>query len=204
MSNLWSDDESERIASVGSFAIERGEPTFTPWGSGEEPEAGESPVTPLDLETVRAEAFARGREEGKRAAEIELAAERDAIARIAEALETLRPESSNILALVLAETVERLVRQIVGTAEIDRATLVARAEAAAALVADEVAPARLRLHPDDVPLLEGADIPVALAADPTLTRGSLILETGEGWIEDGPAVRLERLRAELDRMGAPE
>ena len=29
-------------------------------------------------------------------------------------------------------------------------------------------------------------------------------ETGHGWIEDGPAVRLERLRAELDRMGAPQ
>ena len=38
---------------------------------------------------------------------------------------------------------------------------------------------------------------------PALERGTLILETGHGWVEDGPAVRLERLRAELDRMGAP-
>jgi hypothetical protein len=30
----------------------------------------------------------------------------------------------------------------------------------------------------------------------------LLLETGAGWIEDGPAVRLDRLRAELDRIGA--
>lgn len=204
MSNLWLGGESDRIASVGSFAIDRDAPTFTPWGSGEGPEAEEGPVMPLDLETVRADAFARGWEEGKRTAEIELASEREALARLAEALETLRPESSHALALVLAEAVERLVRQIVGKAEIDRATLIARAEAAAALIGDEVAPARLRLHPDDVPLLEGARIPVALAADPTLARGTLVLETGEGWIEDGPAVRLERLRAELDRMGAPE
>ena len=37
-----------------------------------------------------------------------------------------------------------------------------------------------------------------------LARGSIVLETGHGWIEDGPAIRLERLRAELDRMGAPQ
>ena len=40
--------------------------------------------------------------------------------------------------------------------------------------------------------------------DAGLARGSIVLETGHGWIEDGPAVRLERLRAELDRMGAPQ
>jgi flagellar assembly protein FliH len=72
------------------------------------------------------------------------------------------------------------------------------------MIAEELAPARLRLHPDDLPLLESARIPVALIGDATLARGSLVLETGEGWIEDGPAIRLERLRAELDRMGAPE
>ena len=201
MSDFWSEKSAER---VGSFAIERGEPTFTPWGSSQEPTVDESPVTSLDLETVRTEAFARGWEEGKNAAELEFGGEREALARLAEALASLRPESSNALALVLAETVERLVRQIVGTTEIDRATLVARAEAAAALVADEVAPARLRLHPDDVPLIEGAHIPVPLVADATLARGTLVLETGQGWIEDGPAIRLERLRAELDRMGAPQ
>jgi hypothetical protein len=30
------------------------------------------------------------------------------------------------------------------------------------------------------------------------------LECASGWIEDGPAVRLERLRLALDRIGAPE
>ena len=28
-------------------------------------------------------------------------------------------------------------------------------------------------------------------------------ESVQGWIEDGPAVRLDRLRAELDKMAAP-
>jgi flagellar assembly protein FliH len=204
MSNLWSHDESDRIASVGSFAIERDAPTFTPWGSEVPADTSEVMVTPLDLESVRADAFARGWEEGRRTAELEFASERDAVARLAETLETLRPEPSNALALVLAEAVDRLVRKIVGGGAIDGAQLVARAEAAAALVADEMAPARLRLNPEDVPLLEAARIPVALVADEALARGTLVLETGEGWIEDGPAIRLERLRAELDRMGAPE
>jgi flagellar assembly protein FliH len=42
-----------------------------------------------------------------------------------------------------------------------------------------------------------------MIADETIERGGLLLETGQGWIEDGPSVRLDRLRAELDRMGAP-
>ena len=204
MSNLWSSDETDKIASVGSFAIERDEPTFTPWGSSQPGDEETAEVTPLDLESVRADAFARGWEEGRRTAELELAGEKEAVARLAESLETLRPEPGNALALVLAEAVDRLVRQIVGAGAIDAAQLVARAEAAAALIADELAPARLRLNPEDVPLLEAARIPVALVADASLARGSLIIECGEGWIEDGPAIRLERLRAELDRMGAPE
>jgi flagellar assembly protein FliH len=51
-------------------------------------------------------------------------------------------------------------------------------------------------------LLEPADLPVDVAADPALPRGTVVLETGHGWIEDGPAVRLDRLRAELDKMAA--
>jgi hypothetical protein len=30
----------------------------------------------------------------------------------------------------------------------------------------------------------------------------VLLETAEGWVEDGPAIRLERLRAELDKVAA--
>ena len=41
-----------------------------------------------------------------------------------------------------------------------------------------------------------------MIGDPALQRGSIILDTGDGWIEDGPAVRLERLRAALDSFGS--
>jgi flagellar assembly protein FliH len=99
--------------------------------------------------------------------------------------------------------VSRLIRQIVGQVEVDGALLAARAQAAAAMIGQETDAARLRLNPADLALIEGARIPVEMVGDPSIERGGLLLETGQGWIEDGPTVRLDRLRAELDRMGAP-
>jgi len=163
---------------------------------------------PLTAEQERArleeEAFAAGHAEGRREAELDYEAERDALARLAQSLQVLRPEPANALALMLAETVDRLVREVVGQVDIDSALLIERAKQAAALVAREVEPTKLRAHPDDIVHLERAGLSVALEADPGLARGAIVLETGHGWIEDGPAVRLEKLRAELDRMGAPE
>jgi len=202
MSNLWPHERAGEAASVGSFAIDRGAPSFTPWGGDfEEPMLG--PEGSFDLEANHAESFAQGFEQGRQAAEDQLAEERAALRQMIAGLDVLQPEPTNALALLLAETVDRLVRQIMGDVEIDGALLTARAEAAAALIGAETEPARLRVNPSDVKLLDGANIPVDVVGDPTLVRGSLVLETGAGWIEDGPAVRLDRLRAELDRMGAP-
>ena len=202
MSNLWPHERAGAAASVGSFAIERAVPMFTPWASRVDgPAAG--PEGRVDFEAMRAQAFAEGFDQGRESAEIEFAEQREAIAKLVQSIDLLQPEPTNALALLLAEAVDRLVRQIVGQVEIDGATLMARAEAAAALIGSETEPSCLRLHPEDVPLLDGAYIPVELVGDPNLQRGSLVLETGAGWIEDGPAVRLDRLRAELDRMGAP-
>ena len=113
----------------------------------------------------------------------------------------LKPEPTGALAMLLAETVDRLVRQVVGEVEIDGMTLLARAREAAELIGKDTEPSQLRCHPDDAALLEAAALDIELVADPALERGALVLETGHGWIEDGPAVRLDRLRAALDRMG---
>ena len=113
----------------------------------------------------------------------------------------MQPEPHGPLAALLTETVTRLVRQIVGEVQIDAATLRARAEAVAELVTAELGPARLRMHPDDIALLEGLDLPLPVAPDHHLASGTILLETGEGWIEDGPQVRLARLRQQLDAMG---
>ena len=204
MSRLWSHHSIEAVSSLGGFAVERPMPTFQPWATEADRAAGEEFEPGVDAEALLADAFARGFDEGRRSAELELAADRDALIKLAEKLEVLQPEPTNALALLLAETVDRLVRQIVGSVAVDGALLTARAEAAAALIGNEIAPARLRLNPEDLPLVDGARIPVALVADADVERGGLVLETGEGWIEDGPSVRLDRLRAELDRLGAPQ
>ena len=196
----------EDAASLGSFVLAHGVAGFRPRGGGEGPEPGNDRGGPVTAAQERArlqeQAFAAGVEEGRKTVEAEFAAERDALGRLAESLATLRPEPANALALLLAETVDRLVRQVVGEVEIDAQLLIARAQAAALLIGKDVAPSLLRAHPDDIAYLEGAALAVPLHADPTLTRGAIVLETGHGWIEDGPAVRLDRLRAELDKMVA--
>jgi flagellar assembly protein FliH len=198
-------------ASVGSFVLRRGDcdfraragapdpgNDFAPTSIGpEDPGEGEHAHPPSDP-------YQLGIEEGRRTAALEYAAERDAIARLAESLEVLRPEPTNALALLLAEAVDRLVRQVIGEVEIDPMLLLERAKAAAALVGENTAPSRLRAHPQDAEMLAQARLDIPVEADPLLMRGAIVLETGNGWIEDGPAVRLERLRAELDRMAAPK
>jgi len=207
MSRVLRSGSAASAASVGSFVLHRSEAAFRardampgatndfePGGFADEPEPVHAPADPYEL----------GIAEGRRVAGLEYAAERDAMARLAESLEVLRPEPTNALALLLAETVDRLVREVIGQVEIDPMMLLERAKAAAALIGENVEPSRLCVHPDDAELLAPAALDIAIVADPTLQRGTIVLETGHGWVEDGPVVRLERLRAELDKMAAPK
>lgn len=200
----------------GSFApatfAAAAEPRFVPWTdkyadpfvrSDSVVETGEE-VALVDTVRLQAEAFSEGFNEGRRTVEMEVAAERQAIARLAEALEQYRPEPSQLLAEMLAETVDRLVRQIVGEVVIDRAMLETRVDHVAAIIADSAAPARMRLHPDDLDRLGGARMDLDLVADPALLPGSVIVETASGWIEDGPEVGIEKLRQALERMSVPQ
>jgi flagellar assembly protein FliH len=194
----------EGAASLGSFVFAHPNAGFRARG-GTPGNDTDGPVTAEQQRArIQEKAFALGCEEGRKTVEAEFAAERDALGRLAESLAVLRPEPANALALLLAETVDRLVRQVVGEVEVDADLLLARANQAAQLIGKDVEPTRLRAHPDDIPYLEAGHLDIALHPDATLSRGSIVLETGHGWIEDGPAVRLDRLRAELDKMVAPQ
>jgi len=157
-----------------------------------------------DAEALIAQGYADGLNEGRRLAMIELEDERAALQRLVAAVEHLNPQGSDGLAAMLANSVKRLVTQIVGEVEINADTLLERTQAVAAMIAEETAPSRLRLHPTDVVRLQGAPISVELVGDPLLAPGTIVLDTGSGWVEDGPHVRLEKLRAQLDRLGAPK
>ena len=127
-----------------------------------------------------------------------------ALAGLIDGLPQLQPEPSNALALMLAETVDRLVRQIVGNAPVDGAMILSRANAAAATIGEEAQQARLRVHPDDLGFFTDAELPVPIVGDATLARGSVRLDTATGWIEDGHDVRLDYLRVALDNLAVPQ
>jgi len=202
---MWSPSLGARFATA-PVAV----PAFTSWASRLLPdtvaeevveEIAPEPVDPIDPDEVAIGAFARGYEEGCRAMEAEFAIERAAMQRLIAAAEALQPEPPAALAALIAETVGRLVRQIVGEAPVDRELLLARAEAAAALVVDETRPVRMRLCANDCRLLADAGLELDLVPDPLLAPGTILIETNDGWIEDGPAAALARLSSQLDRMG---
>ena len=180
---------------------------FAAWAAVEPPtESGSDDVVP-DSVPPQIDAFAEGFGQGYEAGAVvlaeeraTLAAERAALAELAGSLAALRPEPPADLARLLAETVRRLVTQVVGEVAIDPALVEGRAAHVAALLAEEAAPRRLRLSPADAAHLVDAALPVELVADATLGPGCLRLETAAGWVEDGPAVRLQRLRALLDQL----
>jgi flagellar assembly protein FliH len=227
MSDLWHPELLHGATRVDAWARPTSTGAFTPWSEAEHPNrraadrsgfrarhAGAPRQQPVaepeieiepepDIEAIQAEAFAAGFQQGRETTAMELMGERKAVADLIRAAKALQPEAAGPLAAVLAETVARLVRQVVGETVIDTETLHERALSIAEMVGAESGPARLRMHPDDIARLDGHDLPVALAPDHHLAHGAMVLETGEGWIEDGPEVRLAKLRAQLDAMGLP-
>ncbi len=205
----WAADLAERAERVPVWTRPQ-RPSFSggfaAWGAGaEQPHAGATAeAEPLDLaiepEAPPFDAFAQGFAEGYQAGEAALDEERAAVRALATALAALRPEPPADLGRLLAATVARMVTQVVGEVSLDEAVIANRAGRIAALIAEESAPQRLRLHPDDAARLAGAALPVELVADASLPAGKLVLETAGGWIEDGPAIRMERLRAALDTL----
>ncbi len=207
MSDLWSG-----ASAVSAFAPRAMGQPFTPWDAAlptvrpapvADIAAEEAETLVIDPARIEADAFANGFDEGRRVAVLELEGERAHLARLIETLGVLQPEEPHALGAMLAETVDRLVRQIVGEVTIDGTILADRAHAAAALITEETGPSRMRVHPDDAMRLTGAAINVEMVSDPTLAPGTILLETGEGWIENGPDVGLEKLRTALDRLGVP-
>lgn len=161
-------------------------------------QAAASGPTELDLD----DPFARGLAEGQRVAEAAYVAERHQLLALLAGAEALQDEPSEELAQLIAHTVERLVHQIVADAPIDAAWLQAQAETAAAMVADADKARTLCVHPDDAALLADCALPLALASDPGMMRGTVRIETSTGWIEHGRAVYLDELRVALGEGAA--
>lgn len=165
-------------------------------------DVGETTLDPL------AEAHAAGYAEGlaAAAAEMQAHAERDRalIAHLAEGLADAKHIERGVFAERMRATVLHLVTRIVGEVGIAPDVLAQRISAATDCLADASESAMLRVHPDDVPLLEGR-LPATVFAvgDPHVTRGSFVLESASTVVEEGPEAWLQQLTAAIDRVPAP-
>ncbi len=162
----------------------------------------EMPAEPATdpLEDAAHEGFLQGFREGERIAREAADADNEARLQLAAAVQHVAQSGEGTLAAMLSQAVVRLVGQIMGEVSIDEALLKDRCTAVAACIDSDEARAVIEVNPEDMHLLEKEATGVTLAANPDLPRGSVRLATSDGWVEDGPDVRLARLKALLDEM----
>jgi flagellar assembly protein FliH len=172
----------------------RGVSAFRPMAHGQMP----TPVAAPILETS-VDPYDQGLQDGQDMAAAAFAAERANCAKLLASAEALQGEASEETAQLIAEAVCTLVEQIVASAPVDGAWLTAQAQKAAAVISDCDGARTLRLNPEDLALLDAAELPLPVMADADLPRGELRIGGSAGWIEHGRSVYLDALRAALSR-----
>lgn len=219
MSSLWAPEDSGGRAAVAGwtnlaaatggsfrsrFATLPDEPRWTATTHGHRP-GGADMDMPAEPEVDRVEqasrdGFIAGFQEGERLTRESLEGDDAARLALAAAIAQIGDANEGALASIIGQAVIRLVTQVVGEVPIDEARLAERCAAVAACIDPDDNKAVLEVNPLDLPLIDADGIGVRLAANGDLGRGSVRLATADGWIEDGPDVRLDRLRALLDDM----
>lgn len=219
MSSFWSSSdlsdatpvagwgEFGSVAPRGNFRTRFGgladEIGWTPGGldgrAARAPEAFAEPE-PDPVEQASREAFIAGFREGERVTREAMEADDAARRALADAIAQVSGAGEGALASLLSQAVLRLVTQIVGAVPIDEAMLAERCAAVAACIDADDGKVVLEVNPEDMGLIDAGAVTVALSPNPQLPRGSVRLATADGWIEDGPGVRLDRLKALMDDM----
>ena len=184
---------------------------FSPADKDVNPTAGWDPLDPVSESSFidpLADAHAAGYAEGlaAAAAAVQETAMRDGalLGDLATALGNDRIDRDRVAAQ-LRQTVLFLVSKLVGEVGIAPDVLAGRIETAAELLSDSAESALLRVHPDDVALLEGR-LPKTIfaAGDPGVARGSFVLESASTIVEDGPELWLDQLAQAIDRVPVPK
>lgn len=195
--------EAQPVA-IGALGQARGGAFTARFADGQEvlrPRGATRPEGRTDpLEQAKAEAFAQGFDEGMRVAIEGFSADEETKARLALALEQIAPAADAALSSLLSAAVLRLVTQIVGEVSVDAGLLARRVEGVCRFIEEGQSRNSLHLHPDDIAMLGPRDFGFPLTPDQGLSRGSVRLETADGWIEDGPDMQISRLKALLDTM----
>lgn len=156
-------------------------------GSGQH-EPGDTPET-------CEQAYARGFGAGIAQVTSEFGAEQVRMRALVANTNALQPEPSDELSVLIVEAVAKLALLAVGEAPIDREWLVARAQEAAAIIADCDAARTVWVHPDDAAFLTEAGLALAIHPDPDAEPGSIRIACSSGWIEHGRPLYLEQIDA---------
>ncbi len=203
-------DPRDRIAAAGGGMPRH----FSPANPGSNPTAGWNPLDACapaaeqpfvdPVAAARAEGYAEGLADATALAGAERDRDGALIQGIAGQLSADRIDRAAI-ATQLRQTVMLLVTRVVGDVGVAADRLSARVEVAARMLADAQESAMLRVHPDDVSLLEGR-LPATIFAvgDAHVARGSFVLESASTMVEDGPGLWLEQLTDAIDRVPLPQ
>jgi flagellar assembly protein FliH len=151
----------------------------------------------LDTMSPADDPYQRGYEDGARDAAATFDADRAHFSTLLAQADVLQAEPCDELAVLIAHSVAALVTTLTGQAPIDAAWLTAKAQEAAHLIADCDGARTLRLHPDDMALMDPSATRLTIMPDPAIARGSLRIDGSHGWIEHGRALLLDNLRDQL-------
>ncbi len=185
---------------------------FAPADRARNPTEGWDPLDPSLDQPPQGDPFAAAHATGYAAglaaarAAVDEAGERDRalLAGLLDRLAAGQPIDREAIAAQLRDTVLLLVGKLVGEVGVSPELLAGRVSQAADHLADASESALLRVHPDDVTLLDGR-LPGNLFAvgDAGVARGSFVLESASTVVEDGPALWLEQLAGAVNKVAVP-
>lgn len=133
--------------------------------------------------------YAAGLAEARADAEIRAAEQEAAFGRLQFTLGQIDAEMQERLRERLLETVAALCEAAIAPLALDADALRRRVDAACAMLANAEGEKVLRLHPDDIALIEKFVPQIYVIKEYiAIERGTLVVETGQGGVEDGPAV----------------
>lgn len=162
------------------------------------PEVPAADPQPEEPDAVLADMLADAEARGREAALAQMASEGAARAALKLSFQRLDERLHEQLAERMAETVAALCEATLAPLALDKDALQRRCLAAAALVGEGLADASLRLHPEDIALIDAqfaADWTITPA--PELERGTVVFDMADGAVRDGPGEWRAALREAL-------
>lgn len=161
-----------------------------PFGAPQPDTPARAPVPPAPDPSADAlaRAFADGQAAGRAAAFAEAAATTARQRALRLSFHALDEAAREVLVEDLAATVIALCDNVLAGCALDRDALIARCHAAAQRIGGAATTLALQLHPDDIAALDGAALAGwRVTPDAALERGTVLIESTDGAVADGPA-----------------